>query len=560
MRVPLKCDRLWSLIPVVDGQNAVPIALSEGNNIIGRDAACALHFANPSISRRHAEFSRDDGTLRVRDLGSRNGIRVNGVPRSEAVLQHGDTVEVGALVFQVSAGPGLVLPRPMTELPLSKPDSEEPTRKQRIALTKLGNARSLSTLYHVCSWLVDDLEEKQFTEKCLRVLLEGLEAQEVQLYQPQTGLVQWAAEKENKPAFKFVPFLVGQYSDLPEAASIPGADVRKHQPAAGKFNFLLAPLRPARGEDGEYPFLAVLRPAQWRDFTTDDRVLLQTVSQLWVRAVQRVRNVAALRSENALLKRHVPQPRLLGNSPALESLRHQALKAARTNITVTLAGETGSGKEVVAHFLHQNSPRQNGPFVKVNCAAIPESLIESELFGHEKGAYTDARGGHRGKFEQAHGGTLFLDEIGELSPAVQGKFLRALETGEIEKLGSEKHITVDVRIVAASHRDLAQMARARQFREDLFYRLDVLTLRVPPLREHKEDIPEIAAFFLAQFCAENGLAELAFASDALAALQRHNWPGNVRELRNVVQRCAIHASQAEINAALVMEQLAAVSG
>jgi len=517
MPVPAESDHLLSLVPLQNGRSASPIALVGGVSVIGRDPGCGLHFANPSISRRHAEFIRENGVLRVRDLGSRNGIRVNGVPRAEAVLQHGDTVEVGSLTFQVSAGPGLVLPRPLTELPVSQPDSEEPTRKQRLALSKLGNSRSLSTLYHVCSWLADDLEERQFTEKCLRVLLEGMEAQEVQLYHPQAGLVQWAAEKDNKPVFKFVPFLAAQYCSLPEAAIVPGADIRKHQPATAKFNFLVSPLRPKRGEAGGYPFLAVIRPAEWRDFTTDDRVLLQTVSQLWVSAVQRMRNVAELRSENALLKRHRPQPRLLGGSPALEALRQQILKASRTNITVTLLGETGSGKEVVAHCLHASSPRQGGPFVKVNCAAIPESLLESELFGHQKGAYTDARAEHRGKFEQAHGGTLFLDEIGELPLSVQGKFLRALETGEIEKLGSEKNVLVDVRIVAASHRDR-------------------------------------------QFCAENGLAGLTFTPAALAALQRHDWPGNVRELRNVVQRCAIQADRPTIPAALALEQLAAVGG
>ncbi len=524
-------------------------------SVIGRDPGCELHFPDNSISRRHAEFFHDDGLLRVRDLGSRNGLRVNGVPRVEAVLQHGDTIEIGALTFQVSAIPGAPMPKPVTELPPSDPSAQEPTRRQKMALTKLGNARSLSTLYHVCAWLAEDLEEAAFTEKCLRVLHEGMEALEVQLYEPKTGLVQCVGEKDKTRAIKLVPFLTAQYHVLPEAVVVPGTDIRKHQAAAARFHFLVGPLRPLNA-DGEFPFLVVIRPVDWREFTTDDRVLLQTVCQLWMRAVKRVRHVDALRLENASLKRHCVQPRLLGASATLEKLREQVHKAARTNITVTLCGETGSGKEVVAHLIHQQSQRANAPFVKVNCAAIPDSLIESELFGHNKGAFTDALATHRGKFEQAHGGTLFLDEIGDLPLAVQGKFLRALETGEIEKLGSEKPVTVDVRIIAASHRDLQQMTKTRQFREDLFYRLNVLTMRVPSLREHTEDIAEIAAHFLTQFCAQNGLAEMDLAPDAIKALQRHRWPGNVRELRNVIQRCAAQASGSIISAAHIRAQLA----
>jgi transcriptional regulator with GAF, ATPase, and Fis domain len=267
--------------------------------------------------------------------------------------------------------------------------------------------------------------------------------------------------------------------------------------------------------------------------------------------------VAALRQENVLLKEKASAAILLGDSPVMEQLQAQARKAAATNVTLLLQGETGSGKEVLAQFIHEHSPRRAQPFVRVNCAAIPAGLIESELFGHVKGAFTDAHNNRQGKFALAHGGTLLLDEIGELPLTVQAKVLRVLENGEIEPLGAERVARVDVRILAATHRDLAGMAREGRFREDLLYRLNVVQLRVPPLREHPEDIGTLAAHFLRRFCAENGLAEMVFAPEAIEEFQRHRWPGNVRELRNIIQRCAVLAQAPSILAAAVREQLRA---
>jgi transcriptional regulator with GAF, ATPase, and Fis domain len=260
--------------------------------------------------------------------------------------------------------------------------------------------------------------------------------------------------------------------------------------------------------------------------------------------------VQSIQQENESLKRQSGSggPVLMGGSALMEQLRTKAAKAAKTSAPVLLEGETGSGKEVVAHFIHQQSLRVGKPFVKMNCAAIPDGLIESELFGHVKGAFTDAKGDRKGKFEQADGGTLFLDEIGEMPAKVQAKVLRVLENGEIEKVGSEKVMRVDVRVVAATHRNLKVMAANREFREDLYYRLSVVAVKVPPMRDHLDDLDELAGHFLDRFCEENGLAALTLAADALAELKQHAWPGNVRELRNVVQRCAIEAEGSKVTA------------
>jgi transcriptional regulator with GAF, ATPase, and Fis domain len=220
-----------------------------------------------------------------------------------------------------------------------------------------------------------------------------------------------------------------------------------------------------------------------------------------------------------------------------------------------MVGETGSGKEVLAQFLHDHSPRSHGPLVKLNCAAIPDALIESELFGYARGAFSGADRDHRGKFVQADGGTLFLDEIGEMPLAVQAKVLRAIENREVQPLGSEETLQVNIRIIAATNRNLRERIRQQQFREDLYFRLDVQNLRLPPLREHPDDIDELAPHFLARCCAENGLADLEFEPAALAALKSHDWPGNVRELNNIVQRCALAVDGRIIRQADVLAQL-----
>jgi DNA-binding NtrC family response regulator len=230
---------------------------------------------------------------------------------------------------------------------------------------------------------------------------------------------------------------------------------------------------------------------------------------------------------------------MVGESAAMRRLFAEIEKVAPTRGRVLITGESGTGKELVARALHRLSTRAERPFVKVNCAAIPTELIESELFGHERGAFTGATTRKKGLFEVAHTGTLFLDEIGDMSPSAQAKVLRALQSGEINRVGGEQTIAVDVRVVAATNKDLGVAVAAGQFREDLFFRLNVVALRVPSLRERREDIPHLARAFLAEFCAENGMRPKPFEPDVLEALAERDWPGNVRELRNVVERMAI---------------------
>ena len=231
--------------------------------------------------------------------------------------------------------------------------------------------------------------------------------------------------------------------------------------------------------------------------------------------------------------------RMVGISPALEKVWESIRRAAPTNATVLLTGESGVGKELAARAIHRNSLRQDQPFVQVNCAAIPEELIESELFGHEKGSFTGATDKQIGKFELAHRGTIFLDEVGDMSLRTQAKVLRVLQEGEVERIGSQKTIQVDVRVIAATNRKLEEEIEAGRFREDLFFRLSVLPIRVPPLRERPEDVEPLIEHFVKDFCAANNFRAKAFDPAAMEALRHHRWRGNVRELKNAVERLLI---------------------
>jgi len=242
-------------------------------------------------------------------------------------------------------------------------------------------------------------------------------------------------------------------------------------------------------------------------------------------------------------------PIILTNDPALLETKALAERAADSRATILIQAESGTGKEVFAKLIHSASPRKNGPFVAINCAAIPENLLESELFGYEKGAFTGAATSKAGRFEQAEGGTIVLDEIGELPLALQGKLLRAIQERTIDRLGGSKPISIDVRIIALTNRDLAQEVKEGRFREDLFYRLNVIPLKLPPLRERKGDLYLLAHYFVQRYSDENGRTAPPLSPSFLEALEQHQWPGNIRELENAMQRCVVlHSGERSFNA------------
>jgi DNA-binding NtrC family response regulator len=257
--------------------------------------------------------------------------------------------------------------------------------------------------------------------------------------------------------------------------------------------------------------------------------------------VDNVLKLKRLEDENRELRQRVGKHAIVYSGEAMRRAMAQVERVAASETRVCVMGETGTGKELIARALHQQSPRRDGPFVTLNCAAVPGELIESELFGHEKGSFTGAASRHIGKFEQAHRGTLFLDEIGDMPALMQAKLLRVLEENQVERVGGDRPIPVDVRVIVATHRDLDDLVKKGGFRPDLYHRIYVFPLLLPPLRERVEDIPLLVAHFAAEVAAQNGWRPKTFEAEAIQELQRYSWPGNVRELRNVVERLLLLA-------------------
>ena len=288
-----------------------------------------------------------------------------------------------------------------------------------------------------------------------------------------------------------------------------------------------------------------------------DMALLQIITGTLAQAVKIYQDAAAEREqlleENRMLKAELRErynfDGIVGNSPAIQEIFQTIVSVAPTRSTVLVRGESGTGKELIANAIHYNSPRSEGPFVRVNCAAIPEPLLEAELFGHVKGSFTGAIADRKGKFVLADGGTIFLDEIGDMSPMLQAKMLRVLQEKEVDTVGSETPLQVDVRVIAATHRDLEQLVQDGTFREDLYYRLNVVPIAMPPLRDHAEDIRLLAQHFLDKFSTENDLPPMKLGKDALRELMAYSWPGNVRELENLIERAVILCDGTKIHAA-----------
>jgi Nif-specific regulatory protein len=315
--------------------------------------------------------------------------------------------------------------------------------------------------------------------------------------------------------------------------------------------FIGVPIR--IGEDGAIGVFAAQPPAG-EGLLADRSRFLEMVANLIGQAVRLARTVEAeqqaLREERDKLRREVKGSHgfdsIIGRANTMRLVFDQVRQVAKWNTTVLIRGESGTGKELIANAIHYNSPRARAAFIKLNCAALPDNLLESELFGHEKGAFTGAVSLRKGRFEQADGGTLFLDEIGEISPAFQAKLLRVLQEGEFERVGGGRTLKVDVRVIAATNRDLESEVRAGEFREDLYYRLNVMPIRMPALRERIEDVPDLARFLVDKVARMQG-RELEITDSALRVLMRYDWPGNVRELENCMERAAVMSEQGIID-------------
>ncbi len=546
-----------AILRVVSGPDqGREFSLAEGEHVCGRDPSNTICLSDRTASRAHFKLQVLGDRVILVDLGSRNTTLVNGDPVREWRLRRGDRVGVGATELEVDfpgAPPAAVeAPRTTVECTLSgKADLLDRIRRQKVpaefervrgALTLLcdfaGKAPSATSAEDLFVGLLEHAMKGTGAERAFVALAaKGKKDLVVAASRDYAGR---PLGPSDRPSASLVAQVVRERVSL-----LVSDRTSPRQSATGKplRSLLLAPLA-----DGTRALGVVQLDAEGKvqEFDEEDLRFLAAICHLGGLALANLRMAEELRQENRNLREAVlAESGMVGLSTALRQVHRAALKAAAVDSPVLVQGESGTGKELVASAVHYNSVRKGKPFVCVNCGALTETLLESELFGHEKGAFTGADKRKIGRFEQADGGTLFLDEVGEMSPACQVKFLRVLETGEFTRVGGTEQVRVDVRVVAATHRDLDALIKAGRFREDLFFRLGVLGIKVPPLRERKDDILLLADHFLARFREKVGRRVTGWSDAAREALLHHRWPGNIRELKNAVER-AVAMGEGEV--------------
>ncbi len=562
------------------GPTAIPLTVGQ-KVTLGRASTNSIVVRDERASRCHAEVFAADGQWRVRDLDSRNGTRVGREPiKGMRPLAAGDVIRIGkteitfglgkppteAAEGSVALGSGMStdhLPEVLQQWHASITHRRTETRLLDVIRDSAETAprvgRAAAELCRLAFALGQAGDTRTLAELALATALEGCgTTRGIVLLPDAVGAL--AAAGKGAPTLEPLAASPGEWpaADIPRAAAAAvlrmdeAIVARESTQRPGTVSSMSAPIR----ADGRTVGVMHLeKRAGEREGTPDDLEFLlavcnalgMAVANLQAREALSVR-LATTADENARLKARLrEESRMVGVSRALGTIVGQIGRVAGTKATVLVRGESGAGKELVARAIHEASDRRSGPFVCLNCAALSETLLESELFGHEKGAFTGATERKVGKFEQAHRGTIMLDEIGEMSPAIQAKFLRVLEGHPYERVGGHTRVQVDVRVVAATNRNLEKAVESGEFRRDLYFRLKVVEILVPPLRQRVEDIEPLARHFLERFAAETGQPVRDFTPAALEAMRRHHWPGNIRELRNCVERAVVLSSGGSVD-------------
>jgi transcriptional regulator with GAF, ATPase, and Fis domain len=510
---------------------ALSVDLRDGMTV-GRHEQNAIVLDDAKVSRQHASFSAAKGRWEVHDLSSTHGTFVNGARVTSCLLSDGDRLQLGQVLLTFVETDDRA-----SQLVHHKTAAEAPAR--------VGEAGQRLRIFYDVANAIGEIED---TDALLGRMLEAI----VDVLGCERGLV--GLQEAQGVGLRCIVRSRGGGTgrevvlsrSLIEATLVRRESVIVRDPSSARTLMregILSAMSVPMSAGGRVLGLLYVddRGAAGR-FTEQDLDFLSALGHLTGAALEGAERYQRVAAVAEALGTESPLGELVGNSPPMQRLRAEVRKfAAAANAHVLVRGESGTGKELVAHTLHALSPRAERPFVTLNCAAIPETMIEAELFGYEKGAFTGAARDKRGKFVLANHGTLFLDEIGDLGAAAQAKLLRAIQQGEVQPLGSERVTRVDVRILSATHKDLMAEVAAGRFREDLYYRLNVVELDVPPLRERGDDIALLAHTFLATAARRMGKAVRAFSPRALEVLRRHRWPGNVRELQNEAERAAIVA-------------------
>jgi transcriptional regulator with GAF, ATPase, and Fis domain len=540
-------------------------ALPQGELSIGRDSANVLSVPDPSVSRRHCVVSRSSDKFQVRDLDSRNGTLVNGSPVQENQIHHGDQISVGdsVFVFLLHEGDEALLPgqvefednalvrstirlQPADVLYL-QPDkilSELP------ATSRL--ARNLNALLKISRVVhsIRDLEALQ--AEILTLIFEVAPAERGAILLDGTDPENFASiYARNRlgvdPKSVRVSRTVARQV-IEQGVAILGSDVTRDGNFSAVESIVISQVRsllcvPLMVFEKVIGCIYLDSTNPVARFDKDHLELVTAIAGISAVALENARQIEWLREENIRLNTEINlDHNLVGESPRMKDVYQFLGRVARTDSTVLIDGESGTGKELAARAIHKNSARADKPFVAINCAALTETLLESELFGHEKGSFTGAFAQKKGKLEMAHGGVVFLDEIGELPPLMQSKLLRVIQEREFERVGGVRSISVDIRLLAATNRNLPECVKAGTFRQDLFYRLNVVSITMPALRDRKEDIPVLARYFINKHAQKCKVKPRAMSEEARACLMNYDWPGNVRELENAIERALVLGS------------------
>ncbi len=527
------------------------ISMAEGPVLIGRQAGATLKIGNASVSRRHAIIERDGDRFIIADLGSRNGTFVNDVPVRRRELQHGDRVRIGDsqffFLYEETDEPART-----SEIRFDESEIRSSATVRMTYAEVLGvMARDLAALLKVSTSInaVRDLEELQ--EKVLELIFEVVPAKHGAILLldhdsdiPNQFTSVFGLDRVYGPNQKITVSSTVVRRVLKDKAALLITDAEKTEAmntdsliAAHSRSLLCVPLI-MHGRSLGVIYLDTDVPDV--RFEEDHLQLVTAIAAIAAVAVQNARHIERLESENERLIADANiQHNMVGESEPMQQVYQLIAKVAATDSTVLISGESGTGKELAARAIHNNSRRATKAFVAVNCAALAESLLESELFGHEKGAFTGALNQRKGRLEFADGGTIFLDEIGELSTALQTKLLRVLQEREFERVGGNKPIKVDIRVIAATNQDLNQAIADGRFRQDLFFRLNVVELKMPALRNRVDDIPMLANYFSAKYAEKCNRRVVGVSPEAQKLLQAYQWPGNVREIENAIERAVV---------------------
>jgi transcriptional regulator with GAF, ATPase, and Fis domain len=538
--------------------------LAAGQISIGRDVSNDLCVTDSVVSRKHCKIEQQGEQFEAIDLDSHNGTFVNGVPVRRKVVVHGDTIRIGNSEFVFLIHEGELLDN--TETRLSDSLSGSGLNTIRIggpaALPGFGvevgrMARDLAALFKISNAINSIRDSQLLQRELLRLIFEVVPAED--------GAVVLTTDPDEEPSSICIWNRQRGADSQRGAESGRGADrpieIQRQlicraiweraavftDAASGSIagqNVLCLPLVAVERTIG---VIYLTSGNSVRPFREDHIHFLDSVSRIAAVTLENVLALDALRSENRLLKEKLSaDSKLVGESPQMRKVEQFILRVGESDSTVLIRGESGTGKEVVARAIHQNSPRHDRLFVAINCAAIPETLLESELFGNEKGAFTGAVGMRKGKLETTGDGTFFLDEIGELAPTMQAKLLRVLQQREFERVGGTHPIPFKARVLAATNKDLEQAIKAGEFRQDLYYRLNVVSVTVPPLREHRDDIPLLALYFAAKHAEASKRPFKGISAEARALLMGYSWPGNVRELENAIEHAIVLGLTEEI--------------